>query len=824
MRNTLDWLLVVLTVSVVAVTAEAASPQPASPVVQRFVAIDNVCGWPNLTMLRDGTIIATIFNQPTHGGWEGDVECWASRDGRLWERRGTPAPHEPGTNRMNVAAGMARDGSLVVLASGWSNRPGPGTFRGHRIPDEGDVLPIWICRSSDQGRTWTRGASPVPPPDGPTRLIPFGDIVTLADGGLGVCIYSWSPQTKEHNAYFYASRDDGRTWSARGVVRKGDINETTPVVLPSGRLLAAGRTLDDQHLDLFSSDDHGATWTSRRPVTTRSQHPADLMVLSDGRVLLTYGNRVSGRFGVEARISADEGATWSDPISLVGDLTSGDCGYPASVELPNGEILTAYYAAGVASHRRYHVGVVQWKPMAARPAVKAPIKLGAQRELFVDDYLIDELSGASLQLHRPVEREVVLHCDRPWEGAVCGYFNVFKDGDKYRMYYRGWDAQFAKKTLTIKHAAVLCYAESTDGVAWTRPNLGLFEFQGSKENNIVWIGKGFDNVAVLKDTNPKSPAGQRYKALGGYPLSALVSPDGIHWQKLQEAPVITKGAFDSQNLAFYDALRGEYVAYYRGFRKGVRDILTATSRDFIHWNDDRQRWITRSDGVDEHLYTNATTPYFRAPQIYIALPMRYEPARPMKGGKSDGMYGVTDAVFMTSRDGVRFDRRFLDAFIRPGLTQDRWITRNNCPAWGIVPTRSQDAVGQEELSVYWTEGYYTPGCRLRRGTLRLDGFVSVNASSRGGQLVTKPLTFSGKALAINYSTSAAGSVVVELQDADGMPIPGRDAQSCSEIYGDAIEQVVTWKDGSDVSQLAGRPVRLRFVLKDADLFAFRFAP
>ena len=652
MRRTVDWLLVALTVCVVAVTAEAASPQPASPVVQRFVAIDNVCGWPNLTMLRDGTIIATIFNQPTHGGWEGDVECWASRDGRLWEKRGTPAPHEPGTNRMNVAAGMARDGSLVVLASGWSNRPGPGTFRGHRIPDEGDVLPIWICRSSDQGRTWTRGDSPVPPPaDGPTRFIPFGDIVTLADGGLGVCIYSWSPQTKEHNAYFYASRDDGRTWSARSVVRKGDINETTPVVLPSGRLLAAGRTLDDQHLDLFSSDDHGATWTARRPVTTRSQHPADLTVLSDGRVLLTYGNRVPGRFGVEARISADEGATWADPISLVSDLTSGDCGYPASVELPNGEILTAYYAAGVASHRRYHVGVVQWKPMAAaaRPAAKAPIKLGPQRELFVDDYLIDELSGASLQLHRPVEREVVLHCDRPWEGAVCGYFNVFKDGDKYRM-------------------------------------------------------------------------------------------------------------------------------------------------------------------------------YFRAPQIYISLPMRYEPARPMKGGKSDGMYGVTDAVFMTSRDGVRFDRRFLDAFIRPGLAQDRWITRNNCPAWGIVPTRSQDVAGQEELSVYWTEGYYTPGCRLCRGTLRLDGFVSVNASSRGGQLVTRPLTFSGKALTINYSTSAAGSVVVELQDADGKPIPGRDAQSCSEIYGDAIEQVVTWKDGSDVSRFAGRPVRLRFVLKDADLFAFRFAP
>jgi hypothetical protein len=804
--------------------AAVAAPQSPSVVRERYVAIDNVCAWPNLTVLPDGSVVATIFNQPTHGGWQGDVDCWATRDGRFWEKRGTPAPHEPATNRMNVAAGLARDGSLIVLASGWSNRPEPGTFRGHRIPDMADILPLWICRSTDQGRTWTRGDRPLPPPPGgPTRIIPFGDIVQLTDGTLGVCIYSWSPATKEHNSYFYVSRDDGRTWSLRGVVRKGNINETTPVVLRSGRLLAAARTLDDQHLDLLGSDDHGATWTTLRPVTAGLQHPADLTLLTDGRLLLSYGNRVKGRFGVEAKLSADDGVTWSEPIPLVDDLVNGDCGYPASVERSGGEVLTAYYASGAASHRRYHMGVVVWKLPAAPPA-KAAIPLGTQRELFVDDHLIDELSGASLQLHRPVEREVVLRCDRPWEGAVCGYFNVFQDGHKYRMYYRGWDARFATKKLTIGHPAVLCYAESTDGVHWTRPSLGLFEFQGSKDNNIVWIGKGFDNVAVFKDTNPRVPEGQRYKALGGYPLVALVSADGLHWERLQEKPVITKGAFDSQNLAFYDNLRRQYVAYYRGFRQGVRDILVATSPDFVHWNDDRQQWIVRSAGTDEHLYTSAATPYFRAPQIYVAFPMRYEPTRPMKEGKNDGMSGVTDAVFMTSRDGVHFDRRFLEAFIRPGLDQGRWITRNNMPAWGLVATKAQDVEGQEELSVYWTERYYTPACRLRRGTLRLDGFVSVNAPFAGGQLITKPFTFTGRSLAINYSTSAAGSVVVELQQADGRPIAGHDAGSCPEIFGDAIEHVVTWKNGADVSKYAGQPVRLRFVLKDADLYSIQFKP
>jgi hypothetical protein len=339
------------------------------------------------------------------------------------------------------------------------------------------------------------------------------------------------------------------------------------------------------------------------------------------------------------------------------------------------------------------------------------------------------------------------------------------------------------------------------------------------------MGKGDHNFAPFKDANPDAPESQRYKALAGGPLIALASPDGIHWKPMQEAPVITKGAFDSQNLAFYDPLRKEYMAYYRGFRNKVRDILHASSKDFLHWNDAEMRWIIRSDGAAEHLYTNATTPYFRAPQVYISLPMRYMVQHTEKGAKQGNtMRGVTDGVFMSSRDGYHFDRRFLEAFIRPGLDPGRWVTRNNMPAWGIVPTKSAEVEGLEEISIYWTEHYYIPGCRLRRGTLRLDGFVSVNAPMKGGELVTKPMTFAGKELTINYSTSAAGSITVEIQDAEGRPLPGYDAGACPEIYGDEIERVVAWKGGSDVSEFAGRPVRLRFVMKDADLYSIRFRP
>ncbi len=109
-----------------------------------------------------------------------------------------------------------------------------------------------------------------------------------------------------------------------------------------------------------------------------------------------------------------------------------------------------------------------------------------------------------------------------------------------------------------------------------------------------------------------------------------------------------------------------------------------------------------------------------------------------------------------------------------------------------------------------------------RYTIRLDGFVSLNAPLSGGELLTKPLLFSGKKLSINYSTSAMGTVRVELQDADGKPISGYTIDDCLEHYGDSVQQTIAWKNGTDLSTLAGKPVRLKFVLKDADLFSFQF--
>jgi len=179
---------------------------------------------------------------------------------------------------------------------------------------------------------------------------------------------------------------------------------------------------------------------------------------------------------------------------------------------------------------------------------------------------------------------------------------------------------------------------------------------------------------------------------------------------------------------------------------------------------------------------------------------------------------AAEAVFMTSRGGTRYDRTFLEGFLRPGLDPGNWASRAGLTALGIVGT----APG--ELSLYKQAHYAQPSGHLIRHTLRADGFASVQAPFRGGEVVTHPLRFSGRRLTLNVSTGAAGSLRVELQDAAGKPLSGFGLAECREVVGDDLERVVTWSGGSgDLAALRSAPVRLRFVMKDADLYAFQFA-
>lgn len=479
---------------------------------------------------------------------------------------------------------------------------------------------------------------------------------------------------------------------------------------------------------------------------------------------------------------------------------------------------------------------------AAHMASENPVTLGGRRELFVDGFLVDRFSGgARLRLHHPERREIVLRHDEPWEGSGSGYHTVFADGSRFRMYYKAWNHTFRKEAT---HNLVIAYAESRDGVHWRKPELGLVEFGGSKKNNIILDdvhGGMCHDFSPFLDRNPAARPEARYKAVGyGKPdgLYALQSPDGIHWKLISDAPILTEGKFDTQNIAFWDAARGRYRAYIRDFAGGRRDIKTATSGDFLRWS--KLDWLRYPGAPGEQLYTNQVLPYYRAPHIFIGFPARYvdrgwtewtrrlpEQAERETRAKASTRFGtaVTDTLLMTSRDGRSFNR-WNEAFLRPGLrTRYNWSYGDNYLAWHVVETAPPSDDEPHELSLYATESYFTgTDARLRRYALRLDGFASAFAPLDGGELLTRPITFLGDRLWINFSTSAGGSLRVELQDADGAAVKGCEMADCVPIFGDAIEQPVVWRGVTSLRPWEGAPVRLRIELKDADLYAFRFGP
>lgn len=466
--------------------------------------------------------------------------------------------------------------------------------------------------------------------------------------------------------------------------------------------------------------------------------------------------------------------------------------------------------------------------LAGDASARPVLAVGSSLQLFVDRTVIDRMENVRLQFHPPAPREVVFEFDAPWEGAMSAYVTVMRDDDGYRLYYRGGGETTEEVT---------CLALSQDGVVWQRPQLGLYAFRGSKQNNIIYRGRRkayweSHNFTPFKDRNPDAPADARYKAVAlgrhvredGEDVKALValgSPDGIHWKRLREEAIITQGSFDSQNVAFWDTVRREYVCYFRDGRvtaagDRVRSVKRSTSKDFVHWAE--PVWLDFGESPLEHFYVNTIAPYFREPGYYLGFPMRFVPQRKTVGVTGRKVDGVSDAVLISSRDGVHFERLFLEGFLRPGPDPLNWGNAhgNNTPAWGLLQT------SPTEMAIYWAE-HYGGVPQLRRGVLRLDGLVSVQAPYAGGEFVTQPLTFAGRTLVLNYSSSAVGAIRVEIQDAAGTAIPGSGQQDCVEIYGDEIARPVQWTTGSDLSPWAGKPVRLRFLMKDVDLYSFRFA-
>jgi len=441
------------------------------------------------------------------------------------------------------------------------------------------------------------------------------------------------------------------------------------------------------------------------------------------------------------------------------------------------------------------------------------LDIGSRRELFVDDFLIEQHRGTYLKLHPPEPADVALVCDAPWEGNTSAYYTVFADGDRFRMFYRG--AHFDEKIKKTTHPEFTCYAESKDGIQWIKPKLGIVEFQGSTDNNIILAGAGTHNFTPFLDANPACLPDAKYKALAGDSkgLKAYKSADGVHWTRMQEKAVITKGDFDSQNLAFWHPVQKRYIAYHRKGRDGVRDIMMSVSANFLNWND--PRYLEYGDAPNEHLYTNAIQPYFRAPHMLIGFPTRFQPKNEQ-----------VEPVFMTSRDGLSF-KRWSKELVPITAPKDRDGNRSNYMANGLLQLPGQN----RELSVYATEAYYAgPGSRVRRFSLRTDGFVSVHADAPMSEFITKPFTFSGSQLKVNFVTRDGGSIRFEVQDDAGKPLVGYGLADGKPLVGDQIEQTVAWNgtpgnsttDNSSVAAIQNKPIRLRVELQNADLFSIRF--
>ena len=488
-----------------------------------------------------------------------------------------------------------------------------------------------------------------------------------------------------------------------------------------------------------------------------------------------------------------------------------------------------------------------------------PVDIGARLEVFWDDYIVDtNLTTAVRQVHQPEYVGEIMAFDRPWEGDGCGYHVIVPDRDKqgdfYRMYYRGMGIGMATPENTVfpKSDARICYAESRDGCHWIRPELGLHDFNGSRKNNIILdvrqFGFEWDNIFFFKDANPDCPADERYKGIAGhlekddgFGLWCFLSADGIHWRM---GWLLTKdGEFDSHNVAFWDPVKKEYQCYFRSHhmldppdRHGnvhARDIRHMTSKDFRTWSEPRRLSYGESV-VDYALYTNAIMPYPRTPHLYIGFPTRYVMRKKewtdtydkLPGiknrrfrAKSNIRYGIaiTDCAFMVTRDGVHFHREE-DAFMDPGPENPKnWLYGDCYPFPGLMTVPGRRPGADPELAFHCCEGYWSGKAQtLIRYALRMDGFVSRRAPDSGAKLVTKPFVFTGRELTLNFKTSAYGRIFVTLREADG----ARAIHSC-EVFGNKIDRVIGFADGK-VSDFSGKPVVLEFEMHDADVYSFQF--
>ena len=474
-------------------------------------------------------------------------------------------------------------------------------------------------------------------------------------------------------------------------------------------------------------------------------------------------------------------------------------------------------------------------PLDRLPPIRT---IGHERQLFVDDYHIAIMDNVSRFIHQPAKRKdnPVFVMEEPWERQRFLYCDLVHDRDE--KIYKLWYAVYPEP-----HPG-MCYAVSEDGIHFERPKLGLVEYNGSTDNNLVRLPEGFNHdKTVLKDDHDEDDQ-RRYKMIhytkGG--VGVAFSPDGLTWSANDDNPVLSPTG-DGSQWSFWDEKIGRYVMYVRPNgrhvmrhwpKKGVpydlsafptRRIGRSESIDFLNWTDIEE--VISPDGRDgdgTEFYYMRVLPY---EGCYVGFLNVYHE---FTGDDRfmEGFNYTMDTQLTFSRDGRQWTRvgnRHLFMVGSPGTWDEKRIYLDDAVVVGDqirlyyrgsnIPHRGiGDLMGTER------NGQTLIGDALGMATLRLDGFASISAQEEEGSLTTNPFHFEGgDELRIN-ANAARGALEVEVLTIYGEPMAGFSRADCATISMDGLDHVVAWKGGQKLGTLS-QPVRLRFYLRDARLFSFR---
>ena len=454
--------------------------------------------------------------------------------------------------------------------------------------------------------------------------------------------------------------------------------------------------------------------------------------------------------------------------------------------------------------------------------------------------------GIRLILTPAEKSEVVIAVDRPWERHQIAHVTVRQDAGKYRMWYGACSGSGPSEQF-------LCYAESGDGFRWNKPELGLFDFQGSKENNICLVGPHAMRGSVFIDENPAG--GDRYKKLGHSPRwydeagneisskeglakwkelgekgynrdevrarvrlvgthRAMTSADGIHWTVLKE-PVF-EGFCDTQTVAYYDVQKNRYIGYFRTVIDGRRAVGMSETDDFSRWPVPKPIFAPDAlDGPSDSLYTNAYARYPGA-DLHLMFPAVFHQV---------GDY--SDVQLAVSSDGRNWSRPSREPVITCGDEENGeggWVAVG--PALFVL-SDGRFAIPCTGRAIRHHEGYYghRTDAHVKLAMWPEHRLGGIRADDRGA-FTLESRVISGGELVANYQTDRGGWIRAALYEniphppEPVDPLPGYSFDECERISGDQFRQSLKWNGRSDLSPLAGKKLNVRFELNRATLYAF----